>query len=1852
MNTKLHANIVKTQSAKGPSRGKITFVFAALFVMLLTAGSVWVNHQKNRNDVRPEMQSPGIVNSRLSAVAPVVLPTAVAGITRNTEAKTRNNNAVPANSDQIKRKISESFAKAPVSFTKNVGQWQNDVFYKGRVLGMNISYLKNGLSYGFSRDAKNGGEEQLVWNQVFEGMNKNAEIIGEGSTEEVVSYIIGVGEGTSRTHSNIPNCSELNYLNVYDNINVKYYGNPSSPDQLETDFILKPGADVNDIRVRFDGIKNLSVDKKGVLVVNNAWGALREYIPSSYQVINGEKKEVSVKYKLIDRNTYSFEVCGIYDPSNELVIDPVILQWATFAGPSSLIPGQPGFMGHENKCEIYDLECDNLGFTYAVGWCQDSYPTNVGTYQKNVAGQADVIVLKLNVAATALVWATYIGTTNGGSAAQTDGESGWGIDIDNEGGGGNVYVTGLTDRNTFPTTPGAFQTTFTGTTAAFALKINPTGTALVYSTFLGNNSGGRGIEVLPSGNVVVGGYTGAGFPTTPGCFQPALKGGIDGFIATLNPAGSALIYSTYIGGTKNDTVWRLSTDLSDNAYASGTTNSVNFPTLGAYQAALNGTANDAFVFKMTPAGALVYSTYFGGTLNDVGYGIDVNTAGEAYLCGGTLSTNLPTLNPFQASINGPSDAFLTKFNASGSGLIYSTYLGGTQKDCGYDVVVNCKDQAFANGFTGIPNKSQTTGGAFPLTACSFYETINAGTAASPPGGNDFVAKFSPNGKLLYTGMKFSAATWQLRTAMDLVEVNCCVLGVVSGGTVGHHVTGYNYITTPGVFQETDLRWTKYSAPFFFRLTPKVDLTLNIITKPTCLSTPTFIGIRQDTCWGKEPLTWSFGDGSTGTGDTIEHVYKSTGTYTVTATVSCPPATTSKVITITSIAPCGPTVKATGSAVCLGSCAVISSTPSGGTAPYTYLWSTGATAPTANVCPTVNSTYTLTLTDATGTTSATTTAVTIHPVTVLTTTKTDVKCIGQTDGTATATGSAGTAPYAYSWSTSPVQTTATAVNLAPGTYTVTSTDSNGCTQTATATVGQPIPITLATTTAPALCGSSNGSASVTTTGGTGSFKFTWTPGNGTTATFTGLSNGTYTVTASDANNCTATTTAVVNSIGGATVTVQSVTNILCFGGNNGSASITVAGGTPAYTINWTPTGGTGTNPTSLIAGTYTVQVTDANNCQQVTTVVITEPPVLTAVANSVSPLCPGNGSTSVTAAGGSPGYTYNWMPGGAASPTVTGLGGGVYTVTVTDVNGCTVVSSASITTPPAIVASISPVDGTCGLNNGSASIIASGGTPGYSFNWAPTGGNGPTAGGLGANTYTVTVTDSKGCTQTTTAIVGNSPPVALAASVTANVSCAGGNDGSAIATVGGGTAPISYAWSPVGGSGVAASGLPAGNYTVNAVDAKGCTAVSNVTITEPPPLTLSATGPGKICIGQSATLTATANGGTASYNYTWMPGSQSGASININPTVATTYTVTVIDSKGCTSSSTVAVNVNPPLQVDAGLNQKVCSGGSTTAIATAAGGDGNYTYTWLPSNTIGATLNVTPSGSQTYTVVVTDGCGTPPATDVVTLIGVNPVLTPSFTPDSTSGCAPLSVSFNNTTTGGVTQSCSWDFGDGSTSNDCAPTYLFRKPGTYNIKLTVTDTNGCSTSLTRTKSVKVYPIPTAGFTADPRSASILTPTINFTDKSSSDVVQWDWSLGDAYNSSSTKKNPSHTYKDTGRYEIQLIVTNQYGCKDTATDYVIIHGDYTFYVPNAFSPNGDGKNETFFPTGFMINPECFKMIIFDRWGNLIFETEDLNVGWDGRANGGKDIAQQDVYVWKILTCDYMKHSYRYIGHVTLVK
>jgi gliding motility-associated-like protein len=350
---------------------------------------------------------------------------------------------------------------------------------------------------------------------------------------------------------------------------------------------------------------------------------------------------------------------------------------------------------------------------------------------------------------------------------------------------------------------------------------------------------------------------------------------------------------------------------------------------------------------------------------------------------------------------------------------------------------------------------------------------------------------------------------------------------------------------------------------------------------------------------------------------------------------------------------------------------------------------------------------------------------------------------------------------------------------------------------------------------------------------------------------------------------------------------------------------------------------------------------------------------------------------------------------------------------------------------------------------------------------------------------------------------------------------------------------------------------------------------------------------------------------------------------------------------------VTIIVNPPLSVVVGNPQATCPGGSVTITATAAGGDGVYTYTWQPGNEVGQTVTVVPTATGYYTVTVNDNCGTPVAIDSV-LVTVDPLPKVSFTADSMSGCSPLCVTFKDLTTitSGGLKSWSWNFGDSNTSTSENPHHCYPNSGSYTVSLTVTSDSGCNSILTVPKMITVYSHPVAAFELGPQPAYVTNPTINFTDQSTDayGLAAWSWSFGDPADGTSNKQNPTYTYADTGNYCATLVVTNIHGCTDSITHCLVISPEFTIYIPNAFTPNGDGLNDVFQPKGEFV--KNYNMYIFDRWGMMIFHTDDFNKGWNGCVNGGTRICQEDTYVYVIEVTDGTGKQHKYIGKVTLLQ
>jgi gliding motility-associated-like protein len=737
---------------------------------------------------------------------------------------------------------------------------------------------------------------------------------------------------------------------------------------------------------------------------------------------------------------------------------------------------------------------------------------------------------------------------------------------------------------------------------------------------------------------------------------------------------------------------------------------------------------------------------------------------------------------------------------------------------------------------------------------------------------------------------------------------------------------------------------------------------------------------------------------------------------------------------------------------------------GGTTPYTFSWSNGST--TQNISGLTSALYTVTVTDANGCTSQDTITISqpVAPLSIITATTQNVNCFGDNTGAINITPNGGTAPYSYNWSNG--ANTEDLTSLIAGSYTVTITDANGCITSGTWLVSQPLAALTSSAVADpdVYCyGDSTGSANLTVSGGTTPYAYVWSNGS-TTQDIFGLTAGIYAVTITDALGCTDMQTVSINQPAAPlAATVPSPVHVLCFGDSTGSINLLMSGGTAPYNFNWS-NGATTEDLTSLFAGTYSVTVTDSIGCVTNTTVNITEPTAaLTGSIESVtSVLCFGNstGAVNIAIAGGTAPYTYNWSN-GSTTQDITGLAAGPYTCTITDANGCATQLTATVNQPsaPLAIAPSSVQNVLCfGGSTGAVHIAISGGTGPYAFNWS----NGSTTHDitfLPAGSYTVTVTDANGCTETlTSTITEPAAPLTGSTTITSNISCFAGNNGSIDLTVSGGTSPYSFLWSN-GSTTEDISGLAAGVFTVTVTDINNCSIMITDSIVQPAgalALILNVDQNVSCNGGTDGSISLTVNGGTTPYNYNWSNGA---TTQNISNLPFGVYTVTVTDANGCNSIQSVGVS-QPSVALNSSVSNLVdvlCHGDNSGILDIyVIGGTLPYTFNWSNGAT---TEDITGIGAGIYTVTITDANGcTSSLTDTITepaapLQDTLMQVVHVFCAGDQSGSLEIFVD------GGTSPySYQWSNGTSTSLNDSLAA------GIYTV--TVTDANGCSIMITDT------------------------------------------------------------------------------------------------------------------------------------------------------------------------------------------
>lgn len=659
---------------------------------------------------------------------------------------------------------------------------------------------------------------------------------------------------------------------------------------------------------------------------------------------------------------------------------------------------------------------------------------------------------------------------------------------------------------------------------------------------------------------------------------------------------------------------------------------------------------------------------------------------------------------------------------------------------------------------------------------------------------------------------------------------------------------------------------------------------------------------------------------------------------------------------------------------------IDATVTGGTGPYSYSWSNGSTD--EDLTGLAAGEYLLTVTDATGCNAFYNVTLTEPNPLNLDYTKVDVLCNGGATGSINLVVTGGTGVYSFSWDkdSTPYSTDEDLTTLGAGLYEVTVTDANSCVATISVTITEPAQALSATATADPMVscfGGSDGYIGLSVAGGTEPYTYAWTgPGvfTATTKNIQDLIAGTYEVTITDANGCTFSTNATVTEPAAA-LAVSSFTkdDVSCFGGNDGSIDIEVAGGTGPYTYVWS--NGAGTQDLSgLVVGSYTVIVTDSKGCTTTETYNITQPNALTASISKTDVDCYGasTGAIDLTISGGTGPYSVLWSN-LAVTEDLTNIAAGYYSVLITDANGCEFSTNTTLTQPTDILITGTITNVLCnGASTGAITVSVSGGTGAYSYEWL----DGPTdqnRSGLTAGDYTLTVKDAANCEKT--AVFTISEPAALSLStIVSNISCNGGSDGSINLTVSGGVGPYTFSWS-TGATSEDISGLTASNsYSVTVTDANLCVAtLSGITVTEPDELTLIVSKNNDVTCkdGSDGSATATPSGGTPPYSYLWSNGSTLQTPLNFG---AGSYTVVVTDSKGCIANGNVSIT-EPTEKIELYAvvkNNNACGNPASGAIdLTVVNGTGLLTYTWSNGFT-----DEDPTGlaAGTYNVTVTDALG--------------------------------------------------------------------------------------------------------------------------------------------------------------------------------------------------------------------------------------------------------------------------------------
>ncbi len=938
------------------------------------------------------------------------------------------------------------------------------------------------------------------------------------------------------------------------------------------------------------------------------------------------------------------------------------------------------------------------------------------------------------------------------------------------------------------------------------------------------------------------------------------------------------------------------------------------------------------------------------------------------------------------------------------------------------------------------------------------------------------------------------------------------------------------------------------------------------------------------------------------------------------------------------------------------------------------------------------TYNIQVTDANGCTKDTTHTLTepdtLDPVLAVT----DNLCFGDCSGEVNVAISGGTPPYLYSSDGGTNQQASNILgNLCAGIHTIEIEDFKNCTYTVNQMINSPADLTLAVVGAPATCGLNNGTITANANGGTLPYSYAISDDNGLTFTapvlsniFNNLAPNSYIVKIIDGNLCEEEMSIVLNADPEPSIDFVGTTDILCNGETSGQITVTSGLGVGIHEFSLDnilySTNNTFTN---LGAGNYTVYVRDGNNCVVQQTTSISEPPLLISNVIGTDLTCFNDfsGEISITTAGGVSPYQYSIDNGASFQPfgSYDFLQANAYTTIVTDANNCSETVVININEPAAITTNIITTNVSCfGACDGTVDLNSNGGTGNLTYQWSGNiaGVNDDNAINVCAGNYNTIITDANGCfIQVPNINVAEPPQLVINSVVGTNVSCFNACDGEITVD-----APLGVTFDlllngvPTTNATGTFNNLCDENYDVVVTDIQGCQAFSNTTITQPDALIGNAPSDWtNVCFNSTINVSAGfTSGGTLPFTYNWSddygnvyPGT---STFSQTVTQNNIFTYNIVDANGCTAGPySFNMTVTPALQLSptTATEFTICPGSSVNLGVMASQGQRidfgdtlDYAYSWNTGNVDDtlSTVVVSPAANTTYTVTATDYCNE--SLNQTFIVNVYQDPNPQITPTDAVVCVGEAVSFENTLE--IPGTSTWTFSNSAVyTGKTVDNVVFTEPGRYDLTVDfVSDSGNCSGSISITDVISINPLPKSGFTFDPLKPRLSDSEISFTSLAiGAESYFWTFGKDGRYGTSDDSVNTfefsNFDFIDKTSMQVCLEVTNIYNCTDTYCEFITIQEDLLFYIPNSFTPGSGGTtNNEFkpvFTSGF--DRYQYELLIFNRWGEIIFRSNNPDEGWDGRY--GNKLVEQAAYVWKITYEDTFEDIQKTVtGHVTLLR